>query len=90
LARAAPLLPQPQQLERQDADAVNAERRQVAEEQRDDKAGRDEQPKRPDPFAQRYPRRQRPQRKADAEQIIHQPDKKDVVVEQRNGDQRKQ
>src|SRR6266508_5415948 len=39
-------------------------------------------------LAQRHPSRERPQREPDAEQIIHRADEEDVVVEQRERDQR--
>ena len=82
--RLAAPLPQPQQLERQHADAVDAERRQVAEEQQHDARGRQRKAHRPGALAQRDPAGQRPQRDADAEDVVHQADEKNVIVEQRN------
>ena len=86
--RLGALLPQPQQLERQQADAVNAERREMAEEQTTTQAVDSANAERPGALAQRDPAGQRPQRDADAEDVIHQADEKDVIVEQRKGEQR--
>ena len=75
-------------LEREHADAVNAERREMAEEQREDASRRQREARGPGALAQRDPAGQRPQRDADAENVVHQSDQEDVIVEQRNGEQR--
>ena len=75
-------LPQPQQFERQDADAVNAERREMAEEQHDDARRRQRHARRPHAFAQGDPAGQRPERDADAEDVVHQADEKDEIIQQ--------
>ena len=75
-------------LEREHADAVNAERREMAEEQRQNASRRKRETRRPGALAQGDPAGQRPQRDADAENVVHQSDEKDVIVEQRNGEQR--
>jgi len=58
--RLLPAQPQPVRLDRQQADAVDAERRQVTEEQRQREQGRDGQTQCPVPFAQGDPAGQRP------------------------------
>ena len=86
--RLAAPLPQPPDLEREHADAVNAERRKVAEEQHDDAGGRQDHADRPGALAHGDPAGQRPQRDADAENVVHQADEEDVIIEQRDGEQR--
>ena len=76
------------ELEGQQADAVDPDREQVAEEQSDDEQRRHAQAQRDVALAQRDPARQRPQRKPDAEHVVHGADQEHVVVEQRKGDQR--
>ena len=81
-------VPQAQQLVGQQADAVDAERRQVAEEQSDREDRRYREPQRPRPLPQPDPHRHRPQRQADPEHVVHQADQEDVVVQQRQRDER--
>ena len=83
-----PPFPQPRYLEREHADAVNAERREMAEEQRRDASRRQREARGPGALAQGDPAGQRPQRDADAEKVVHQSDQEDVIIDQRNGEQR--
>ena len=54
----------------------------------DDANRRQREARGPGALAQGDPAGQRPQRDADAENVVHQPDQEDVIVEQRNGEQR--
>ena len=81
-------LPQTVQLEREQADTVEAGREQMAEEERNDEQGRDREPYTQFAFAERDPGDHRPQRKTDAEHVVHDADEEDAVVEKRNRDER--
>ncbi len=60
----------------------------MAEEQRRDGPRSNDDPQWPGPVAQPDPRRQRPQRDTDAEDVVHHADEEDVVVKERHGDER--
>ncbi len=81
-------LPQAGELEGQDADAVDARRHQVAEEQHHDEQGGDAIAPRPGLVPQHHPGGQGEQGQADAEIIVHHPDEQHLVVEQRKDQQR--
>ena len=86
--RLAAAQPKPMRFDRQQADAVDAERRQVAEEQREREHRRHAEAQRPVPLAQGDPAGHRPQRQADAENVVGQADQEDVIVQERRRDQR--
>jgi hypothetical protein len=88
VAQAVQCAPQPVGFEGQQADPVDPDREQVAEEQADDEQARHHEPQREVALAQGDPARQRPQRQPDAEHVVHGADQEHVVVEQRKGDER--
>ncbi len=77
------------QFERQQAEAVGAEHKQVTEKQGSNEQRRYGQSQPQIAFAQGDPRHQRPQRKPDAADVVHGADEKDVIIEQRKRRQRK-
>src|SRR5215467_13993253 len=76
------------QLESQETDAIEPDRIQVAEEQRQNEDARNCKAQCNVAFAQPNPGNQRPKREPDAEDVIHCTEEKDDVVEEGKRNQR--
>src|SRR5690606_21559972 len=81
-------LPEPVQLDGEQAEAIQSDREQVTEKERGDEGGRRRKAQRQRAFAQRHPSGERPEGEADAEYVIQDADLEDAVIEKQDGNER--